>query len=347
MLIASLFPRAPRTMNRREFIRSTAAGMVAFAATPALAATASPPRYRVGVCDWMILKRQKLGAFGLAEEIGADGLEVDMGSLGQRVTFDSKLADPAEREKFLQTSAEAGVAICSLAMSGFYAQSFAERPTVPRMVGDCLATMKAMNVRVTFLPLGVQGDLVKRPDLRPAIVERLKRFGGEAEQAGLVIGVETALDAAAEAELLDEIGSPAVRSYFNFANALQAGRDLPGELRTLGKHRICQIHATDEDGVWLENNKRLDMQAVKRTLDEMDWSGWLVVERSRDASDARNVRRNFGANVSYLKRIFKAGERRVFRENSHKKARKHKGCDVLLLRAFLCLFVAISTWLWC
>lgn len=291
-------------MQRRDFLRISAAGAAAVAARPVLGAGSTPPRYRVGVCDWMILKRQKLGAFGLAQEIDADGVEVDMGSLGARETFESKLADPAERERFLAEAADRGVAICSLAMSGFYAQSFAERPTVPRMVGDCLATMSAMGVRVAFLPLGVQGDLVKRPELRPVVVERLKRFGAEAEEAGLVIGVETALDAAAEAELLDEIGSPGVRSYFNFANALQAGRDLHAELKTLGADRICQIHASDEDGVWLEKNERIDVPAVKATLDGMGWSGWLVVERSRDASDARNVRRNFGANVAYLKRVF-------------------------------------------
>ncbi|MEQ8848919.1 sugar phosphate isomerase/epimerase family protein [Botrimarina sp.] len=297
-------------MRRRDFLRTTAAaGAATLLGAPSLAApsltdAAAAPRYRVGVCDWMMLKRQKLGAIGLAAEIGADGVEVDMGSLGQRDTFESKLGDPEAREQFLSEAADRGVAICSLAMSGFYAQSFAERPTVPRMVGDCLATMRAMGVRVAFLPLGVQGDLVQRPELRPAVVERLKRFGADAEEAGLVIGVETALDAAGEAELLDEIGSPGVRSYFNFANALQNGRDLHAELRVLGAERICQIHATDEDGVWLENNERVDMPAVKDTLDQMGWSGWLVVERSRDASDARNVGRNFGANVAYLQRVF-------------------------------------------
>ena len=72
------------------------------------------------------------------------------------------------------------------------------------------------------------------------------------------------------------------------------------ELRTLGKDRICQIHCTDQDGVLLENNPRIDMPKVKQTLDEMGWSGWLVIERSRDARDSRNVRRNFGANASVL-----------------------------------------------
>ena len=32
--------------------------------------------------------------------------------------------------------------------------------------------------------------------------------------------------------------------------------------------------------------------------------GWLVVERSRNAKDVRNVRGNFGDNVAYLKEVF-------------------------------------------
>src|SRR5215831_5024690 len=128
--------------------------------------------------------------------------------------------------------------------------------------------------------------------------------GQKAEAGGVIIGVETALDAAGDVQLLKEVGSPAVRIYFNFANALQGGRDVCSELKTLGKDRICQIHCTDEDGVWLQDNKRLDMRKVKKTLDEMGWSGWLVLERSRDAKDPKNVRKNFGANTAYVKSVF-------------------------------------------
>ncbi|MGE3243254.1 MAG: sugar phosphate isomerase/epimerase family protein [Pirellulales bacterium] len=295
--------------NRRSFLRGASAAFGASmltSVTPALAAApvATSERYKIGVCDWMILKRQKLGAFKWTKDIGADGVEVDMGSLGQRETFDNQLASPDIRRQFLDTARDTGLSICSLAMSGFYAQSFAERPTVPRMLQDCIDTMVAMNVKVAYLPLGVRSDLVKHPELRPAVVERLRAIAPQAEAAGVVIGIETALDAAGEAALLDEIGSPAVRSYFNFANALQNGRDLTTELRTLGRDRICQIHATDEDGVLLQDNKRLDMHAVKHTLHDINWSGWLVLERSRDARDARNVLKNYGSNAAYLKSIF-------------------------------------------
>lgn len=279
-------------------------------AVEAIPAAAAQPwtaqRYKIAVCDWMILKRQTLGAFQLTKDIGADGVEVDMGSLGQLETFDSKLAKPEVRQQFLDKARELGLGISSIAMSGFYAQSFAKRPTVPRMLQDCLDTAKAMGVKVAFLPLGVESDLVLHPELRPAVVERLKAIAPKAEAAGVTIGIETSLDAAAEVKLLDEIGSPGIRSYFNFSNALQNNRDLHTELRTLGRERICQIHCTDQDGVWLQNDPKIDVPKVKQTLDAMGWSGWLVIERSRDAKDTRNVKRNFGANASYLKSIFQA-----------------------------------------
>lgn len=301
---------SPNLITRRQFIGSAAA-LAAYGATAlrsaetiSMSATASVPRYRIAVCDWMILKRQKLGAFQLTKDIGADGVEVDMGGLGERETFDNALVDAAVRQQFLDKARELGLGISSLAMSGFYAQSFAERPTAARMVQDCIDTMTAMNVKIAFLPLGVRGDLLQHPELRGAIVERLRAAAQRAEKAGVVIGIETALDAVGEAKLLDEIGSPAIRSYFNFANALQNGRDLHTELRTLGRERICQIHCTADDGVWLQDDSRINVHKVKETLDAMDWSGWLVVERSRSAQDARNVLWNFRANTEFLKSVF-------------------------------------------
>jgi len=270
------------------------------------ASAAETPRFRIAVCDWMLLKRQKIGAFQLAKEIGADGVEVDMGGLGDRPTFDSKLGDPTVRAQFITKADELGLGISSIAMSGFYAQSFAGREGVDRMVQDTIDTAKAMGVSVLYLPLGVQGDLVKHPELRPIIVSRLKAAAQQAEAAGVVIGIETALDAKGESALLDEIGSSAVKSYFNFANALQNGRDVCTELMNLGRDRIVQIHATNTDGVWLQNDPKVNLPQIKTTLEAMGWSGWLVIERSRDAARAREVVFNFRANTAYLKYIFNA-----------------------------------------
>ena len=261
-------------------------------------------RYKVAVADIMILKRQKIGAFQLAKDLGADGVEVDMGGLGDRETFDNKLAIDSVREQFLTKSKELNVQICDLAMTGFYSQSFAQRPTAIKAVQDCINTAKQMGIKVCFLPLGVQGDLVKNPELRPAIVERLKAAGKIAAQAGIVIGIETSLDAKSELQLLKDVGSPAIKIYFNFANAVKNNRDIVQELEILGKANIVQIHCTNDDGVWLQNDPKIDMKKIKTTLDKMGWSGWLVIERSRDATDPKNVKKNFTANTTYVKSIF-------------------------------------------
>ena len=266
----------------------------------------SKQQYKVAVIDLMILKRQKLGAFQLTKEIGADGVEVDMGGLGNRPTFDNKLLIDSVRQQFLDKAKELSLEIPSLAMTGYYAQSFCQREEFIQSIQDCITTMKLMQVKVAFLPLGIQCDLVKKPELRDSVVKRLKVAGKMAKDAGVVIGIETALDANGEKKLLEDVNSPAIRSYFNFSNALKNGRDIEKELKTLGKKYIVQIHCTDDDGVLLKDNTRLDMKKVKETLDKMKWKGWLVIERSRDAKEPNNVKKNFGSNTAYVKSIFQS-----------------------------------------
>ncbi|NVM62309.1 sugar phosphate isomerase/epimerase [Mucilaginibacter sp. SG538B] len=293
-------------MKYRLILSLWIAIMVCTFCIPAMAQTSLKQRYKVAVVDLMILKRQKLSAFQLAKEIGADGVEVDMGGLGDRETFDNQLAKDSIRNVFLNKAKELNLEIPSMGMTGFFAQSFAERPTAVKAVTDCINTMKQMGVKVGFLPMGIKGDLVKFPELRPAIVSRLKEVGKIAEKAGVVIGIETALDAKGELQLLKDIGSPAIKSYFNFENAIRNGRDLDSELKILGKKYIIQIHCTNDDGTWLQNDPKINMEHVKATLDKMGWTGWLVIERSRDAKDPRNVKWNFSANTTYVKSIFQA-----------------------------------------
>jgi len=271
---------------------------------PSGASAMAGPRYKVAVVDLMLLKRQKLGAIPLAKTVGADGLELDMGGLGNRETFENALTNDSIRRQFLETAQADSIAFCSVALTGFYSQNFATRPTYAKNIADAIATMKGMHIPIAFLPLGVNADPGKHPEWRDSLIRRLKVAGKMAEQAGVVIGIETTLPAAEELQLLKAIGSPAVKSYFNFANALDAKRDLIRELKTLGRNNICQIHCTNTDGVWLQNDTAIDMKKVKATLDEMGYAGWLVIERSRDAKDPHNVKKNFRANTHFVQSLF-------------------------------------------
>ena len=262
-------------------------------------------QYRIAACDWMMLKRQKLGEFQLAKDIGADGVEMDMGPLGQREQFDNKLRDPHFQQLFRHTADSLGIAVPSIAMSGFFAQSLLKRDNYLMLIRDCLSSMKVMGAKVAFLPLGGSGKEWQRyGENYYMMVRRLRQIGEMAQSEGVVVAIRTGMHARFTKRMLEDINSPGIKVYYNLQDAVDQGRNVCRELKTLGAENIAQIHASLTDSVTLDKDPRIDLRQVKQTLDDMHWSGWLVVERSRNAQDVRNVRGNFGTNVAYLKKIF-------------------------------------------
>ena len=262
-------------------------------------------RYHVGVCDWMVLKRQKLGEFALAHELGADGVELDMGGLGQREMFDNKLRDEAEARHFKGVADSLGIAVGAVAMSGFYAQDLTKRDNYMELVADCFDTMDRMGSDpVAFLPLGGCGnDWATDKAKRAEVVRRLHDIGEEALRRGKRVGIDTPLDAKGNLKLLRDVKSEGIAIFYKWQTIVENGWDIAKDMKALGAKNICAIHASNSDRVWLRNDSTIDLLAIKRTLDNMQWQGWLFVERSRDTSMVKNVRMNYGANVHYLKEV--------------------------------------------
>ncbi len=260
----------------------------------------------VGICDWMVLKRQKLGQFALARQLGADGVELDMGGLGQRETFDNKLRQPDEARHFRHVADSLGISIGAVAMSAFYAQDLTTRDNYMALIADCFDTMDSMGSGpVAFLPLGGCGNgWAADKQKRAEVVKRLHAIGEEALRRGKRVGIDTQLDAKGNIRLLKEIKSQGIAIFYKLQTAVENGWDVCADMRRLGAANICAIHATNTDGQWLQNDKATDMRAVNQTLDDMGWKGWLFVERSRDTTMVRNVKMNYGANVHYLKEVF-------------------------------------------
>ena len=235
--------------------------------------------YKVGVCDWMILKRQKLGEFDLARQLGSDGVEMDMGGLGKREMFDNKMRDDKEAAHFKSVADSLGIEIGAIAMSGFYAQDLTKRDNYMALVEDCFDTMGKMgDVKVAFLPLGGCGnDWPKDKAKRAIIVKRLRAIGEAAKARGKRVGIDTPLDAKGNLKLLKEIKSDGIAIFYKWQTIVENGWDIV---------------------------KEINVPLIRKALDEMGWSGWLFVERSRDVKMVRNVKMNYGANVHYLKSIF-------------------------------------------
>ena len=162
-----------------------------------------------------------------------------------------------------------------------------------------------MEENIVAYPLGGSGkEWLEDGEQHREMVRRLHDVGEMARLQGKVIAVRAPLRACAYIKFLKEIDSKGIQVYYNLQDAVDAGVDPVREIKKLGRKRIAQIHASLTDSVTLDHDPRIDMHEVKRALDKMKWSGWLVVERSRNAHDTKNVRGNFGTNVAYLKKLF-------------------------------------------
>lgn len=279
--------------------------MLLLNALPVISQTTSPT-YRIAACDWMMLKRQKLGEFKLAHELGADGVEVDMGALGNRTLFDNQLRDPQQAEKFINAATEYQVSVPSMAMSGFFAQSFLKRTNYTDLLEDCFHTMRLFGSKIAFLPLGGSGKGWQQKGSADyqTLVARLREAGKMAALEEVTIGIRTGMEAKFDKRLLKDVGCDHVKVYYNFQDAADNNRDICKELRQLGARNIIQIHASNTDSVNLREDPKIDLPRIKKTLDKMHWNGWLVVERSRDVTRVRDVKYNFGRNIAYLKEVF-------------------------------------------
>jgi sugar phosphate isomerase/epimerase len=284
-------------VTRREAL-VTGAGLVV---SPALRVLAAEPkrRFKIGACDWSIGQRGKVKAMEVARQIGLDGVQVSFGPPG----VDRDLRDEAVRAQYLAAAAEHGVEIASLAMGVLNSVPYATDPQAEKWVEQCVAVMPKLGQRVVLLAFFSQGDIKGRRDLQDAVIRRLKRVAPAAEEAGVVLGIESWLDADDHRRILDAVGSPAVQVYYDVANMDHEGYDVYRGIRALGRERICEIHCK-ENGFLLGQGP-VDFRKVREALDAIGWNGWLVIEGA--VPQGKSMFDSYVLNQKYLRSVFSDG----------------------------------------
>ena len=134
---------------------------------------------------------------------------------------------------------------------------------------------------------GKEAPDMARKDSYGPIVAMLREAGPRAAAAGVTLGLENSLSPADNAKLVDLVGLPAVRVYYDLHNMATYGhRDeaVPG-VKLLGKERICAVHVKN-------GNKRIDQAgpidwaAAFQALNDVGYEGWYVYETSHDNLEA-------------------------------------------------------------
>ena len=130
-------------------------------------------------------------------------------------------------------------------------------------------------------------------------VKVLKETAPKAEKQGVVIGLENYLSADDNRTIIDRVGSPAVKVYYDVGNSTDKGRDVVKEIRALGG-LICEFHA--KDGDFMLGRGRIDFKQVRKAIDDIQYSGWIQIE----AACPHGLIPDHKANLKFLKGLFPA-----------------------------------------
>lgn len=265
-----------REKLRRRDILTAGAGMALAACCPVFgeesdSSPKKPKGFRLGVCDWTLGKRTNPAALEMAAKIGLDGVQVDFGSGDQ----DLPLFDPEIQKRYLAATKAGNTAIASLAMGTLNNVAYKSDPRAERWVDRAIDVAEAMNQKIILLAFFGNGDLKNDVEGTSATVARLKNIAPKAERAGVTLAIESWLNAAEHLDIIDRVGSPAVKVYYDVGNSHKMGYDIYQEIRTLGQ-QICQFHAKDYDDLYGKGS--IDFPRVREAMDAVGYRGWFVME---------------------------------------------------------------------
>jgi len=170
-------------------------------------------------------------------------------------------------------------------------------------VADVVEVMPKLGVKICLLAFFGKGNINGERAKQDEVIRRLKKIAPQAEKAGVVLGVESRLNAEDHIRIVEEVASPAVQVYYDVANMTQQGYDIYKEIRQLGKERICQIHMK-ENG-FLLGEGRVDFPRVKEVIDEIGYAGWLIIEGA--TVRGKSLVECYQHNQKYLRSVFTTG----------------------------------------
>lgn len=255
-------------------------------------------KFKIGACDWSLGKNCDIGIFDVAKKIGLDGVMVSMGSEMDNL----RLRDISVQQEYLQSSKVTGIEISSIALGELNSVPFKSDPRTEQWVWDSVDVARNLNVPVVLLPFFGNNDLRNDAKGKEVVVRQLKKLAPHAEKNGVILGIESYLNADEQIDIIDQVGSKNVKVYYDFCNVADAGFDTVKEFKKLGKERICELHMK-ENGHLLgsgSNDWRAIAQAVRETAYMGD--GWMQIEGA--IPDGADDVKSYQQNLQFLKNIF-------------------------------------------
>jgi L-ribulose-5-phosphate 3-epimerase len=245
--------------------------------------------FKIGVCDWSVGKSSNTGSFAIAKKLGIDGVQV---------SFREHLTRPEAQKAFLDAAKASQVEIASLCLIDANYVPYKSDPRAEKWLDDSIDVCKGLGVSVVLLPCFEKGELLGDHKGIDEVVRRLKKVAPKAEDAGVIIGLETYLSAWETKGIIDRVGSPAFQMYYDVGNSHTQGYDIYEEIRWLGNKRICGFHAKDYKFIF--GKGKINFPAVRLAMDDIGYRGWVHIEGAQPLG----MWESYKQDARYLRSVF-------------------------------------------
>jgi sugar phosphate isomerase/epimerase len=234
-------------------------------------------------------------AFEVAKQIGLDGVQVSLGTVANPM----HLHQPEVQQQFKDAAGKAGLQIASLAIGELNEIPYKSDPRTIEWVSTAIDVCQALGLHTILLAFFSNDDLRDDPPGVDEVVRRLKAVAPKAEKAGVALGIESWLNAEQHLKIIERVGSPAVKVYYDVCNSNDRGYDIYKEIRQLGR-LICEFHAK-ENGSLLGQGK-VDFKKVRQAMDDIDYHGWIQIEGAVPAG--KPMLESYQANCKFMREVF-------------------------------------------
>jgi sugar phosphate isomerase/epimerase len=242
---------------------------------------------KIGVRDSVVGAAGKPEAIAIAAKLGFEGVELNIGMPDPAGNL--ALMEAGLQTRFLEESKEHRIALASTCLEILHINCLKNDELGKKWVRQGIDVTRKVKARVMLLPCAYKCALLNRAEM-DAAAEALRELAPVAEDAGVILGLESLLTAGENLYVLDKVKSTAVRIYNDVGNLTNlAGLDAANEIRQLGR-RICQIHLKDRG--YLGEGK-VNFPEVLRALRDIGYQGWGVLETNWPSNSMEtDTRRN-------------------------------------------------------
>ncbi|MHC4444852.1 MAG: sugar phosphate isomerase/epimerase family protein [Planctomycetota bacterium] len=292
--------------TRREMLTGAAGIFAGMAVGPQLAGAMAEARktgIRVSAYDASMGCRTDKKAFARAKQCTLDGVQVNFCTYHK--PFDLKLRKPEVQKAFLAEARKHDIAINSVALGVCNVEPLKSEPRAAVWMVEALELAKTFGAKNIMPACFGRGELKwdnneeNKKDIQ-RFTDVLKDLAWRAEKVGVIIGIENTLKAEQNLEIIEEVGSRYVQSYYDVFNMVGLGEDPVKAIKLLGKKNICEFHFK-EGGHYLGKSGNIPWKPVVAAIKEIGYDGWITLETS---NPSKNVVADTRRNAKFVRDIF-------------------------------------------